>query len=44
MNKKSPRSHSSEFKAKVVLEAIRVEKTISQIATKYLIHPTQINR
>ena len=44
MSKKSPRNYSAEFKAKVALEAIRAEKTIRQIATKYSIHATQINR
>ena len=44
MSKKSPRKHSAELKAKVALEALRAELTISQISTKYAVHSTQINR
>jgi len=35
--------YSSEFKAKVALEAIREEETIAQIASKYEIHPNQVS-
>ncbi|WP_394808272.1 transposase [Nitrosomonas sp.] len=35
--------YTSEFKAKVALAAIRGDKTIPQLATRYGIHPTQIN-
>lgn len=38
------RQHSAEFKVKVALEAIKQEKTISQIAGEYSVHPTQIKR
>lgn len=37
------RKHNSEFKAKVALAAIRNEKTISELASYYEIHPTMIN-
>jgi transposase-like protein len=36
------RQHEAAVKAKVALEAIRGEKTISQIAGEYGIHPNQI--
>ena len=35
-------NHSSEFKAKVVLEAIRKEMTMSESSNKYSVHLTQI--
>lgn len=38
------KNHSAAFKSKVALEAIQGELTLSEIATKYGIHPTQINR
>lgn len=34
--------YSSEFKAKVALEAIREELTTAELAKKYGIHPTMI--
>jgi len=36
------RKHSPKFKAMVAIEAIKAEKTISQIATEYDIHPQQV--
>lgn len=33
---------SSEFKAKVALEAIREQKTTAELASAYAVHPTQI--
>jgi putative transposase len=35
--------YNSSFKVQVVLEVFREEKTISQIASEYGVHPTQIN-
>ncbi|MGZ0018384.1 transposase [Nitrosomonas sp. wSCUT-2] len=35
--------YSSEFKAKVALTANRGEETVPQLASRYGIHPTQIN-
>ena len=40
--KTNRRRHSPAFKAKVALEALRGEKTISELACKYEIHPNQI--
>ena len=41
MNKKR-RRHSSDFKFRIALEAVKGEKTISQLAGEYNVHPTQI--
>lgn len=38
------RQHSSAFKAKVALEAVKGEKTIAQISSEYGIHPNQIRQ
>jgi transposase-like protein len=43
MEKRSCRKFSSEFKAKVVLEALKERSTIEELARKYELHPTQIN-
>lgn len=36
------KSHDAAFKAKVALEAVKGEKTITQIASEYGVHPNQI--
>ena len=41
---KTRRRFTAEFKAKVSLEAIRGERTISELATKYQLHPNQITQ
>ena len=38
------RQHSGEFKAKVVLEALRGERTLNEIAAAYGVHPMQITQ
>ena len=38
------KTYTSEFKAKVSLEAIKGELTINQITSKYGVHASQINR
>lgn len=38
----SRRKHSSEFKFKVVIEALNERQTIQELGRKYQIHPTQI--
>lgn len=35
---------SSEFKAKVALEAIKGDRTVAQLASQYGVHATQINQ
>ena len=35
--------HTAAFKAKVVQEVLKEEKTIAQLASEYGIHPTQIS-
>ena len=47
MNKKSSgrrsrRSHSPAFKAKVALAALRDDKTMAQLCKEFELHPTQI--
>jgi transposase len=37
-------AHSVAFKKKVALEAIREEKTLSQIASIYNVHPGQVSK
>ena len=39
---KKRQSFSKDFKTKVILEALREESTIQEIAVKYGIHPNQI--
>jgi|SRR5579863_1770507 len=34
--------HSSEFKAKVAVEALKGQKTLNELATEFGIHPVQI--
>ena len=41
---KPPKHHTPEFKLKLVLEALKGEKTITQIASENHIHPKQIHR
>ena len=38
------RHHSSAFKAKVALAATRGEKTLTELAQQFDVHPTQITR
>lgn len=36
--------YSAAFKAKVALEAIKGQKTISEIASEYEVHPAQVSQ
>jgi transposase-like protein len=40
--KKTRRKFTSEFKAKVAIEAIKERHTLSELAERFEIHPTQI--
>ena len=42
MSRKKRRNFEPAFKAKVVLEALKEQKTMSQLATKFALHPNQI--
>jgi putative transposase len=41
---KRRKQHDAGFKARVALEAIRERETISQLARRHSIHPTQIHQ
>ena len=43
MEKKSRRKFSADFKAKVVLEALKERSTVEELARKYEVHPNQIH-
>jgi transposase len=43
MSKRTRNRYSAEFKAKVALDAIKGELTISQLVAKYGVHQTMIN-
>jgi putative transposase len=38
------KQHTAEFKAKVALEAAKGQRTISELAAQYKIHPSQITQ
>ena len=38
------KNHEAKFKAEIVLEALREEKTINQIASENNVHPNLITR
>jgi transposase-like protein len=42
--KKGHKNHSARFKAKVALEAVKGAKTLSELASKYEVHPNQIRQ
>jgi transposase-like protein len=37
------KQYSPQFKAQVALEAVKGEKTVSELASQYTLHPTVIN-
>ena len=44
MNKRARRNHTPAFKAKVALAAIQGEKTLSELAQLFDVHPNQITQ
>lgn len=38
------RRHSTDFKVKVVLEALREQKTMTELGSEYGVHPVQISQ
>lgn len=44
MDQKLRRQHPPAFKAKVALEAIKEQKTITELASQFGVHPTQITK
>lgn len=44
MARRPRRNHSPQFKAKVALEAIRGEQTVSELSQRFDVHPNQISQ
>ena len=42
MSRRPRRNHSADFKAKVALAAVRGNKTLSELASQFDVHPDQI--
>ena len=38
------RNHDAAFKARVALEALKGERTVSELASAYAVHPTMIHQ
>lgn len=42
--KKQRKSFTTEFKVKIVLEAIKGQRTVNEIASQYSVHPNQVTQ
>ena len=40
--KQSRRKHSTSFKARVALEAVKGDETVGELASRYEVHPSQV--
>lgn len=40
----SRKTFTTEFKAKVAIEALKAHKTTNELASEFEVHPTQVNR
>jgi transposase-like protein len=43
MGKRTRRNYDENFKSKVVLEALKEQKTVAQLSTEFELHATQIS-
>ena len=44
MTRRPRRNHSADFKAKVALVAVRGDRTLSELASQFDVHPNQITQ
>ena len=44
MSKRTRRNHTPAFRAKVALAAVKGDKTLSELASQFDVHPTQITQ
>ena len=44
MSKTKRKRYAAEFKAKVALEAIKAEHTLSELASRFKVHPNQVGQ
>ena len=44
MPRRKPRKYSPQFKAKVALEALKEEKSLSELAAEFDVHPNLISK
>ena len=44
MSRRPRRNHTAEFKAKVALATVRGDRTLSELASQFDVHPNQITQ